>query len=138
MSPLYSLLKAAVNGPLSLFGLQLVRPAAAVAQLADTNTYKDAVRRRCEQILMESHAVPQGTSSENYSTWQTGLIDEFEFWYVTVALDGWNWKKSYQWWLTRTFDFQIGQIVQEFHDQEMQALDVGAGPLILNRYCDAL
>lgn len=93
------------------------------------NVYKLAIERRCEQIAKDSLPPPQDIDTDAYRQWLGGLLDELRFWYLSVALDGWNWAAAYKSRLNSDFPFQFPGCISHFSDHEILCLEVGAGAM---------
>jgi len=93
------------------------------------NVYQKAIERRCEQIANEFIPPPKDISTDAYRQWQQGLVDELKFWYLSVALDGWNWADSYKLRLGSSFNFQFPSYIKHFPNREILCLEVGAGAM---------
>jgi SAM-dependent methyltransferase len=108
-------------------------PASPVPQPAapapEMNVYEAAVKRRCRQIALECIPAPSAVESKAHEVWLDGLKDELNFWYLSVALDGWSWAESYRLRLQGDFDFQFPATLEHFHDRQIHCLEVGTGAM---------
>lgn len=93
------------------------------------NFYQQAIERRCEIIALEFIPPPRDISTDAYTQWKHGLVDELKFWYLSVALDGWSWADAYKLRLGSSFDFQFPDYINHFDDQEIICLEAGAGAM---------
>lgn len=139
MASIRSVLRTGINRTLGLVDLQVVHKSVLAPlppQETPPNHHRDAVRRRCQQIARFSNIsfpdaaqASSGINRDAHEKWFAGLIDELEFWYLTVALDGWTWKESYQMRLAGNMEFQYSDYFRDSPDQRLDVLDVGAGAL---------
>ncbi len=93
------------------------------------SVYQHAVERRCKQIAIEFVPPPKDIATDAYKQWQEGLVDELRFWYLSVALDGWNWADSYRKRLDSDFDFQFPAFISHFPERDILCLEVGVGAM---------
>jgi ubiquinone/menaquinone biosynthesis C-methylase UbiE len=107
-------------------------PEATTVQAApaeNLNVYEAAVKRRCRQIALEFIPPPVAVESKEHEVWLEGLKDELNFWYLTVALDGWSWAGSYQLRLKAEYEFQFREFIDHFEDTHIRCLEVGTGAM---------
>lgn len=120
-----SILKSSLNRALGVAGVRLVR---SYSRGGTGDPYRDALRRRCELIIDEAvHGDERRPPTEHQRRWRSALVDELEFWYVSVALDGWDWRDAFHERLAGDQPFGHQDYVRQFADTVLEVLDVGAG-----------
>ena len=128
-----------INGALAPFGVRIARlvpipvqpepPLLPPSDLPSLATL--AIQRRCD-VIFKSYIEPlysQSAGGDNYRIWLSAIVDELEFWYLTIATDGGNWSDSYKERLSSGRIFQYASYVEHINSTELHVLDVGAGAI---------
>lgn len=136
---LMAVLPKLINSALAPFGVRLARLEKEANVLGEKLSGSRerpplatlAVKRRCNEIFKQhiSPLYPENGGGDGYRIWLADIVGELEFWYLTIATDGGDWRDSYQDRLSNGRQFQFFYHINQFKEQHIRVLDVGAGAL---------